>query len=616
MNELITSYVKRVTNAESAEVIETIQNLWSGYGKIIRCKINNGSSPSVIVKQIELSTSSNHPRGWNTDIGHQRKLRSYQIETRWYEHFNNQCENNCRTPKCLGIDRQDGNVIIVLEDLDAAGFPIRKSSTIIPEMNACLKWLANFHATFMGVKPDDLWPVGTYWHLDTRPEELKALDDALLKTEAKTIDHILNNCKHQSLVHGDAKLANFCFSENGENIAAVDFQYVGGGCGMKDIAYFIGSCLNENECEIHEKDLLDVYFEALKSALVAKKSTINLDELEKEWRSLFPIAWTDFHRFLKGWSPGHWKLNSYSERMAKKVIAELNKKLNSEQLKNLARVASQAAKTAGELIKNEYNKQHTILTKVGGNTLASQVVTEVDLQSQEIILAKLEPTCSLHDLGLLTEEKADDKSRLTKNHFWSIDPLDGTLPFVEGKAGFSVAIALVSRAGKSVIGVVYDPITDILYQAIEGQGCLRNGVPWTTEKPTPHSNFLFTSNRSFGSLPTYQPLKLNIENLASSLGFKSLIERQVGGAVMNAIWLLEEAPGCYVALAKTENGGGSIWDYAATVCIFNELGIPPLNCQGSAIFLNDPDTTFMNKQGVFYASSNEIKTHLVKEIVK
>jgi hypothetical protein len=35
------------------------------------------------------------------------------------------------------------------------------------------------------------------------------------------------------------------------------------------------------------------------------------------------VAWADFHRFLKGWSPDHWKLSDYSERVTREVIAFL-----------------------------------------------------------------------------------------------------------------------------------------------------------------------------------------------------------------------------------------------------------------------------------------------------
>ena len=45
--------------------------------------------------------------------------------------------------------------------------------------------------------------------------------------------------------------------------------------------------------------------------------------LENEWRPLYRVAWADFHRFLKGWSPGHWKINSYSERVTEEVIKNL-----------------------------------------------------------------------------------------------------------------------------------------------------------------------------------------------------------------------------------------------------------------------------------------------------
>ena len=323
MHPAFTDYIKKVTSANEVVEKETIQSLWSGYGKIARYEVREGEVSSVVIKHIQLTGGDNHPRGWNSDIGHKRKLKSYEVETSWYKEFSDKCDDHCRTPKCLGIAENEGEVVIVLEDLDAAGFPVRKSAVNLDEIKACLQWLANFHATFMNVKPNGLWPVGTYWHLATRPEELDVLDDTKLKSVAPAVDKLLNECTFQTLVHGDAKLANFCFSDTDLSVSAVDFQYVGGGCGMKDVAYFLGSGLNDNECEIHEKELLDHYFNALNEALVNKKSEVNFSDLEKEWRALFPIAWTDFHRFLKGWSPGHWKLTSYSERMAQKVIKQI-----------------------------------------------------------------------------------------------------------------------------------------------------------------------------------------------------------------------------------------------------------------------------------------------------
>jgi thiamine kinase-like enzyme len=177
--------------------------------------------------------------------------------------------------------------------------------------------LAQFHASYLGKIPDGLWDVGTYWHLETRPQELAVLDDQKLREAALIIDEKLNSCEYKTFVHGDAKLANFCFSKDGQ-VAGVDFQYVGGGCGMKDVAYFIGSCLSESECERLEAQILNTYFEHLQSEMKEKN-----EALEREWRSLYRVAWADFHRFLKGWSPGHWKINNYSERVTAEVINSL-----------------------------------------------------------------------------------------------------------------------------------------------------------------------------------------------------------------------------------------------------------------------------------------------------
>lgn len=237
MNSRIRDLILKATGAESAFQIEVVQRLWSGYGDIVRYDLTGGDRSTVIVKHVK-------PRRTDGSVSNQRKLRSYQVETAWYGHWSGRCDANCRIPACLAFESFGDEVLIVLEDLDTAGFPKRRSFVRDFDMHACLEWLANFHATFMGEQPKGLWPTGTYWHLETRPDELHALNDPVLKNAASAIDRKLRDSRYQTLVHGDAKLANFCFSDDGNHVAGVDFQYVGAGCGIKDVAYFIDSCLD------------------------------------------------------------------------------------------------------------------------------------------------------------------------------------------------------------------------------------------------------------------------------------------------------------------------------------------------------------------------------------
>lgn len=317
MPQNYTNTILKATGATSILREEIIQELWSGYGILKRVWLSGGESDSVIVKHVRLEHSGKpHPRGWNTDIGHKRKVRSYHVETNFYQKYSE--KSRVRLPNCLAIEHSDSEILIVLEDLDAAGFPLRKQDLSWQKIEACINWLAQFHATYLGTDPEGLWEIGTYWHLETRPQELAKLTNIELQKAAPKIDEILNSCKYKTLVHGDAKLANFCFGEDGR-VAALDFQYVGGGCGMKDLAYFIGSVLSESDCEKLENKILDTYFRYLQHEL-PKQNT----ELESEWRSMYHLAWADFHRFLKGWSPGHWKINSYSERITQGVIMDLS----------------------------------------------------------------------------------------------------------------------------------------------------------------------------------------------------------------------------------------------------------------------------------------------------
>jgi aminoglycoside phosphotransferase (APT) family kinase protein len=285
-------FILSSTGAKNAREVEHIQELWSGYGTLVRYELDGCAHTSAIVKHVK-PPKNPHPR----------KLRSYEVEKAWYTQWAKLCDETCRVPKAYGMHYQKGEFLFVLEDLDAAGFPMRKRTVNENEFRVMLDWLANFHATFLGQKPQNLWKTGTYWHLDTRLDELKALNDAKLSAKAHTLDQALKGSAFQTFVHGDAKLQNFCFSKDGKSVAAVDFQYVGGGCGMKDVAYLLDSCFSESACKRMEQNVLDYYFASLKKALAIRQSTLHFSALEADWRPLYQVAWDDFQRFLRGWNP-------------------------------------------------------------------------------------------------------------------------------------------------------------------------------------------------------------------------------------------------------------------------------------------------------------------------
>lgn len=308
------------TGARAIERGPRIQRLWSGYGEIYRARLVGASPEAVVVKRVEPPAIDHHPRGWAGARSHARKLRSYDVELTFYRRFAPRLGGDARVAALVAGSQDERGWWLVLEDLDAAGFPLRRESASPAEARACLTWLARFHARFLGEPTDGLWPVGTYWHLATRPDELAAIEDPALARAAPLLDARLSACRFPTVVHGDAKLANFCFGLDGE-VAGVDFQYAGGGPGVKDVAYFLSSL--GDEVGVDGDGYLDTYFAALRAAVAERGAAIDLDALEAEGRSLYPLAWADFHRFLAGWAPGHWKRNSYCRRMTRAALDQL-----------------------------------------------------------------------------------------------------------------------------------------------------------------------------------------------------------------------------------------------------------------------------------------------------
>ena len=289
-------------------------------------------------------------------------------------------------------------------------------------------------------------------------------------------------------------------------------------------------------------------------------------------------------------------------------------KLSKEDLEILCNTAINAVKKAAGFISSYDKEKLTVKLKdkdgndmpCGGSSIASQVVTEVDIKSQEIILQELNTSFEQYDLGLLTEEIVDDKSRFEKDFFWCIDPLDGTLPFSQGKEGYSVSIALIAQDGTPIIGVVCNPITQDVYHAINNAGAFKNGERWSPIDKKKNKVFTFINDRSFYKHPQYKSIVTSFNIELMQMGYSAFKMLRQGGAVMNAIWVLEKSPACYLKLPKKEKGGGSIWDFAATACIYKELGFTATDFNGDTLDLNPKETTFMNKKGIFFCIDREL----------
>ncbi|HEV58522.1 MAG TPA: 3'(2'),5'-bisphosphate nucleotidase CysQ, partial [Phycisphaerales bacterium] len=103
--------------------------------------------------------------------------------------------------------------------------------------------------------------------------------------------------------------------------------------------------------------------------------------------------------------------------------------------------------------------------KAGGDP-----VTEADVELDRI----LRQTLLRPGEGWLSEETADDASRLSARRVWIVDPLDGTREFVEGLDEWCVSVALVEE-GRGVAAGIWNPVRDELVLGGLQTGVTLNG---------------------------------------------------------------------------------------------------------------------------------------------
>ena len=184
--------------------------------------------------------------------------------------------------------------------------------------------------------------------------------------------------------------------------------------------------------------------------------------------------------------------------------------------------------------------------------------TEADVAAQTALTKKLQAILNVPVMG--EEMPAGEQHAIWQSGnagMWCIDPIDGTSNFVRGLPYFAVSIALL-RAGKSVLGVVYDPVADEVFAAELGKGAFLNGekligreAPGSLGQALANVDLKRLGSKLAGQLATHPPY-------AS--------QRNFGASTLD--W-------CYTAAGRYDvylHGGQKLWDYAAGLLILRESG--------------------------------------------
>ena len=222
-------------------------------------------------------------------------------------------------------------------------------------------------------------------------------------------------------------------------------------------------------------------------------------------------------------------------------------------------VATKLARDAGAILLAHYHSPFLVEQKVNA-LLETEEVTAADREANDLIVHRL--LKEFPDDGILAEESKDTERRLTKERVWLIDPMDGTKNFIQRDGDFAVQIGL-AVGGEAVVGVVYQPVRDVLYRAARGGGS------WIEAKDKPAAlmqvspendpgNMVLASSRSHRSP--------RMERVVDSFGFKKETRRGSVGVKVGLI--AEQQADIYLHLSPSTKQ----WDTCAPEVILIEAG--------------------------------------------
>ena len=240
------------------------------------------------------------------------------------------------------------------------------------------------------------------------------------------------------------------------------------------------------------------------------------------------------------------------------------------------------AREAGSAILEFYRKPLEIEQKESFSD--SEPVTEADRVANELIVESLQK--EFPDDGILAEESIDTSRRLDRPRVWMIDPLDGTTGFIDGNGDFAVQIGLAEN-GEAVLGVVYQPLTGVLYRAVRGQGCWIERPNFMPERATVSTQNELHRMRLAASRSHRSP---RMDRVVKAFAVKQEVRRGSVGIKVGLI--CEQQCDLYVHLSPRTKQ----WDTCAPEVILTEAGGRITDLFGYPLNYNVPDV--QNRNGL------------------
>ena len=261
------------------------------------------------------------------------------------------------------------------------------------------------------------------------------------------------------------------------------------------------------------------------------------------------------------------------------------------------RIAVELAREAGAAILEFYRGPLEIEQKYHQDD--REPVTKADRIANELIVDRLR--AEFPEDGILAEESEDTAHRLEKVRVWMVDPLDGTTGFIAGNGDFAVQIGL-AVGGKSVVGVVYQPLTDVLYRAVRGEGAWVERPEQSTQRAFTSTHTNVHSMRLAASRSHRSP---RMDQVVKAFGVKEEVRRGSVGIKIGLI--VEQQCDFYIHLSPRTKQ----WDTCAPEVILTEAGGKLTDLFGRRLRYNVAEV--QNRNGIV-ASNGPAHDRIIKTL--